>query len=1141
MTKQIIISGAGGGKAGGSGGGLSEQEDTLKSQSFAQVLDLISEGEIVGLVDGLKSIYLDETPIMNPDGSTNFSGVDFAATTGTQFQGVIAGFDQVRNEVVVGVEAKISTGPVTQSISNTNITSVVVTVQLPSLTFMDSTGNLGGSSVNFAIDINNNGGGWVEKINDTISGKSSSSYERQYRVNLPAGGPWQVRLRRITEDSTSSQLNNKTVFKSYTEVIDAKLRYPNSALVALKIDASQFRAIPRRGYDVKLLKIRFPTNATVRADGSLEYSGTWDGTFQVGWCACPAWAYYDLVTTSRYGLGSYVDAAQVDKWSLYTISKYCNELISDGFGGTEPRFTCNVWVNTRQEAYKLMNDFTSIFRGMAYWSTGAVTAVQDSPKDPTYLFTNSNVVEGKFSYQGSSAKSRHTVALVGWNDPSDLYRQKVEYVEDTEGIARYGVIETQVMAFGCTSRGQAHRLGRWMLYSERYETDVVGFKAGAEGVLCRPGDVIKVADQFRAGQRLGGRVASATSTTITVDALPTYPAGTLTLYVVGTDGALMTRTVSSIVGTVITVTQAFDTIPSAQLGWVLSSSAVEAQTFRVLNVAESDDGGYEITALSYEATKYGFIENNLTLATRNYTSLSPVPDVVPSISFSEDLYYYQNDVRSKLSVFWAAAPNATRYRIEWRFNDGNWLFDETSAHDYEILDTIPAKYEVRIYSIGAFGTQSKTYAAANFITLGKTAPPSDVTGFTAVVDTMIGVTLKWDNVTDIDLDQYEVRQGASWEAGTTVARLKSNNYKLGAISGTAQTFWVKAIDSSGIYSANAATCATSFASPGTTAMQVQVVDNNVLLKWDAVTATLAIDYYEIRRGSTWSGGTVVGRVSSATFTTLFETSAGTYTYWIAAYDIGGNVGTPSSVTAVVDQPPDYTLLLNATSTFSGTRTNAVVDGGVLYLGVDATTSYQDHFINNSWSTPQDQINAGYPNWVQPTTNSASYEEVIDYGSTIAASKVSIVPTLITGFGTPVLAYTISVSNTSSTGPWTNYAGVTEVYATNFRYIKIKIDMTGSGADDLAAISSLVTKLDVKQKDDFGSATCNSADAGGTTITFTRSFNAVTSITLTPKGTTARYGIYDFAGGSNPTSFKALLYDSAGARVSGDVSWTARGF
>jgi predicted phage tail protein len=1145
MTTKPIISGAGSGKAGGSGGGLSEQADTLKSTSYAQVLDLICEGEIGGLVNGLQSIYLDDTPIQNPDGSNNFTGVNYATVNGTQTQSTIAGFDQSRAEFTGPGEAKVSnvnssSPPVT--ISNSNVSSVVVTVEMPGLTFLDDTGNLGGTEVNYAIDVNTNSGGWVEKVNDTVSGKSSSAYQRQYRISLPTGTSWQVRLRRITPDATSAaKLNNKTFFKNYTEIIDAKLRYPNSALVALKIDASQFRAIPKRGYDVKLLKIKFPSNATARADGSLAYSGTWNGTFQIGWCACPAWAYYDLVTTDRYGLGNYVDPSQVDKWSLYTISKYCNELISDGFGGTEPRFTCNVWINTRQEAYKVLNDFTSIFRGMAYWGTGAVTAVQDAPKDPVFLFSNSNVVSGQFSYQGSSAKGRHTVALVQWNDPDDQYRQKIEYVEDTVGIARYGIIETQIVAFGCTSRGQAHRLGRWLLYSERYETEVVAFKTGGEGAMCRPGDVIKVADQFRAGQRLGGRISSATSTTVTVDSLVTVPGGALTLYVVGADGTVQTRSVSGTSGNVITVSSPFDTVPQAQLGWVLSSASVSAQTFRVLTVNESDNGEHEVTALTYEPSKYDFIENNLTLVTRTITSLSPTPSTVASITFSEVLYFYQNDVRSKLSVYWAAATGAVRYRIEWRFNGGNWTYDETSSTDYEILDTIPAKYEVRIYSIGVFGTQSQTYATANFTTSGKSAPPSDVTGFTANIDPQVGISLVWNNVTDIDLAQYEIRQGASWAAGTPVTRIRANTYTLGAISGTAQTFWIKAIDTSGIYSLNAASYTSTFSAPGTTTMSAQVIDNNVLLKWTAVTATLAIDYYEIRRGASWAAGTVVGRVANATFTTLFETAAGTYAYWIAAYDIGGNVGTATSVSAVMSQPPDYQLLLNVPSTFSGTKSSAVVNDGVLYLGVDTTTTYQAHFTGNAWTSPQDQITAGYPYWIEPTANASSYEEVIDYGSSIPAAKVSIVPTVATGFGTPTVAYTISVSNTSATGPWTNYAGVTEVYATTFRWIKVRIDVTGAGGDDIVQVSSLVTKLDVKQKDDYGSIACNSADVGGTTVTFNKPFNAITSITLTPAGTTARYCIYDFAGGANPTSFKALLYDNSGTRLSGTVSWTARGY
>lgn len=1144
MTEQFVITGAGSGKAGGSGGGLNEQEDTLKSNSFAQVLDLICEGEIGGLVDGLKSIYLDDTPIMNSDGTTNFTKVEYASVNGTQDQSTIAGFDQVRSETQVNIDVtQAMGGSYAVTITDTNVTSVGITVQMPGLTFLDDTGNLGGTSVNYAIEINIDGGGWVEKVNDTVSGKSSSAYQRQYRVNLPAGSSRQVRLRRITPDSTSSStLNNKTIFLSYTAIIDAKLRYPNSALVALKVDASQFRSIPRRGYDVKLLKIKFPTNATVRADGSLLYSGTWDGTFQVGWCACPAWAYYDLVTTDRYGLGTYVDAAMVDKWALYTISRYCNELISDGFGGTEPRFTCNIWVNTRQDVYKVLNDFTSIFRGMAYWGTGAVTTVQDAPKDPSYLFTNSNVIDGQFSYQGSSAKGRHTVALVQWNDPEDMYRQKIEYVEDTEGIARYGVIEAEVVAFGCTSRGQAHRLGRWLLYSERYETEVVGFKTGQEGVNVRPGDVIKIADQYRAGQRLGGRVVSATGDTVVVDSLDTIPGGTLTLYVMGADGTVQTRTVASVSGTTITVADPFDVVPLNQFGWVLSSDEVYAQTFRVLTVNEDDNGEHEITALMHEPLKYGFIEDDLALPTRTFTSLSPIPDLVSGISFSEDLYYYQNDVRSKLSIFWTQAQSAVRYRIEWRFNGGNWNTDETSANDYEILNTIPSTYEVRIYSIGAFGTPSSTYASASTTTLGKTAPPQDVENFNATIDPTLGVFLSWSSVTDLDLNQYEIREGASWDAGTIVTRVKANSYKVGAISGAAKTYWIKAIDTSGIYSANAASDDVAFASPSAVTITQQVIDNNVLLRWTEATSTLAVDYYEIRKGSTWVGGTVVGRIAKGTFAALFETASGSYRYWVAGVDIGGNVGTPASVVALVNQPPDYQLLREAVSTFAGTKVNALVSDGELFLGVDTATTYQAHFTNNSWSTPQDQINAGYTYWVQPTTNSASYEEVIDHGTTIAACKISMIVALGAGFGNPTVSYTISVSNTSATGPWTNYAGVTEVYATGFRWVKVKIDMTGTGTNDLVEVQGLVTKLDAKQKSDFGSVNCTTV-AGGDVVSFNTTFTSVSSITLSAQaqGTTVLIPIYDFAGGANPTSFKVLLYNSAGTRVTGSVSWAARGY
>jgi len=1141
MSEDVIIAGSGG-KGGGSGGGLTESADTLKSTSYAQVLDLICEGEIGGLVNGLQSIYLDDTPIQNPDGSNNFTGVSYVTTNGTQTQGVIAGFDQVSSEISVSLEVKISTGPVVQTITNTNVTSVAVTVTIPALTYMDNTGSLGGSTVNYAIDVDIDGGGWVEKVNEVLNGKTTSAYERQYRILLAAGTVRKIRLRRITADSTSSSLNNKTYFKSFTEIVDAKLTYPNSALVGVKVDASQFRSIPKRGYDVKLIKIRIPTNATVRADGSLLYSGVWNGTFQIAWSSCPAWCLYDLLLADRYGLGEYVDATQVDKWSMYAISQYCNTLVSDGFGGTEPRFSCNIWMNNRAEAYSVINAMASIFRGMSYWSTGSLMAIQDSPTSPVYLFTNANVVEGDFNYQGSSAKARHTVALVTWNDPADMYRQKVEYVEDTDGIARYGVVQAEMLAVGCTSRGQAHRVGRWMLYSERFETDVVAFKTGIEGSYITPGDVIKIADQYRAGTRLGGRITSSSANSIVVDDIGSLSTLGGSLYIVGSDGAVQTKTVTSISGKTIYVSGTFSPLPVVNGMWMAETPSVAAQTFRVLTVIENENREVEVTALAHNPNKYAYIENNLTLQTRSITSLSPVPSTVASVTMSESLYRYQNDVRSKITVTWPAAANATAYRIDWRKDTGNYLSETTSALDYDILNTTPGKYDVKVTAIGVFGTAAQTSTAASISALGKTAPPSDVTGFSVAIDPQIGITLNWTSSPDLDIYQYEIRQGISWAAGTILTRVTANTYKVGTINGTSQTFWIKAIDTSGTYSANAATLTTTLSAPSAVTMSAQVVDNNVLLKWTSSTATLAIDYYEIRRGSTWAGGAVVGRVSNATFVTLFETAAGSYTYWIAGVDIGGNYSaSPAGVTATVLQPPDYQLFANYASTFGGTKTNAIVSDGIMYIAVDTTTTVQGHFTTPSWSTPQDQINAGYPYFIEPTGTTGAYEEVYDYGTTISSCKVSLVSTYSVGFGSATVTPKISVSNTSSTGPWTDYAGVSEVFATTFRWIKIRYDVTAAGGDDIVQFSSINIKLDVKQKDDYGTVSAVSTDAGGTTVTFNNTFISVSSITLAPLGTTARYAIYDFAGTPNPTTFKVLLYDSAGNRISGTVSWTARGY
>ncbi|HXF66197.1 MAG TPA: phage tail protein, partial [Burkholderiales bacterium] len=378
MSAMIRGAGGGGGGKGGGGGGRTPQEapDSLRSRAWARVIDVVSEGEIEGLVDGLKSIYLDDTPVINTDGSENFSGVTIATRTGTQAQDYVPGFAAAESEIAVATEVKAAT-PVVRSVSNTNLSAVRVTVSVPQLTYQDpSTGDISGTSVELAIDLQNAGGGWQEVRRDTISGKTTSRYQRSYRIELPAPGPWDIRVRRITPDSTQSNLQNKTFWDSYTEIIDAKLRYPNTALVALQVDSAQFNRIPRRGYDIRGLRVRVPVNYD---PDTRSYSGIWDGTWKIAWTDNPAWCFYDLLTNERYGLGAYIDEVQVDKWALYEIARYCDELVPDGFGGTEPRFTCNLYLQTRQEAFTVLQQMAAIFRGMVWWSQGALTAVADKP------------------------------------------------------------------------------------------------------------------------------------------------------------------------------------------------------------------------------------------------------------------------------------------------------------------------------------------------------------------------------------------------------------------------------------------------------------------------------------------------------------------------------------------------------------------------------------------------------------------------------------------------------------------------------------------------------------------------------------------------------------------------------------------
>lgn len=749
------ITGSGGGKdSGGSSRVPVEKKDNLQSRAFARVIDLISEGEIGGLVDGLKSVYLDDTPVMSSSGKMNFAGYEYESRNGTQDQDYILGYTTVENEVAVGIEVvntNLDSSGVVRTITNELIDAVRVRISMPQMTeTSNKTGDIGGIEVKYRIELQSNGGGYQTVVTDTVNGKSTSKYERAYRVDLTGDGPWDIRVVRISPTETESRKQNRTFWESYTEIIDAKLRYPNSAMIASMVDSSQFDSVPRRGYDVKLLKIKIPSNATVRDNGSLEYTGVWDGDFQVAWSSNPAWVFYDLITNSRYGLGNFISEDLVDKWAIYQIGRYCDELVPDGKGGTEPRFTCNVYFQQRAEAYKVLQDLASSFQGMVYWAEGIITASQDSPSDAVHLFTQANVIDGMFNYSGSSAKSRHTVALITWNDPEDMYRQKTEYVEDAEGIARYGIIETDVVAFGCTSQGQAHRVGKWLLYSERYQTDVISFKTGIEGAICRPGQIIKVADPMRAGFRRGGRIVSATDTVITVDQDIIVDPGSATLSVMMPDGTVEERPVAIGEGRDITVSTPFSRAPTNPSVWIVSSNTIEAQWFRVTGIVEEEQGIFSINAVSHNPDKYALVEYGVELEPRNVSGLTVVPSAPINLQIVETLYAVGSDVRVKVTCAWNIVSGASSYVVQYKRDNGNVIvLPETSSNEIEVLNADPGEYTFTVYAVNSVGVRSSGSTASKTIR-GRAAPPGSVENFSLMP--LAGVAyLSWDKAIDLDV------------------------------------------------------------------------------------------------------------------------------------------------------------------------------------------------------------------------------------------------------------------------------------------------------------------------------------------------------------------------------------------------------
>lgn len=795
------IIGYGGGKGGGGGRTPVETPDSLHSIAFARVLDLLSEGEIRGLVNGMQSVYLNGTPLVNPDGSSNFQNVSVAYQYGTQHQEYIPGFPAVENEKAVGVDLTASQ-PWTQEITNTQLSAVRVRLAVLALSKANtSNGDIGGYRVEYAIDVATDNGTYQEVRKGAFDGKTTNKYERSERIDLPpATSRWRVRVRRLTPNANSNTIADTTRVESYTEIIDAKLRYPNSAIVGLQVDARQFNNVPTRAYDTYGRILRVPSNYDPE---SRTYVGLWDGTFKVAWTDNPAWVFYDLVLHPVYGLGDRINASMIDKWSLYQIAQYCDQLVPDGRGGQEPRFTCNLYLQARGEAYKVLQDVASIFRGMAYWAGGMVVANADMPGDPVYTFTAANVIEGRFTYAGSSRRARKTVALVSWNDPANAYRAKVEPVQDPDGVARYGIQQTEVTAFGCTSQSQAQRLGQWMLLTSRLETETVTFKVALEAANVAPGSLIQVADPARAGRRIGGRVRSAAGRTVTLDKADGVAQGD-TLTVVLPSGVAQTRTVFSVAGDVITVSADWSEPVKPESAWAIESATLKTQLFRVLTVSEVDDLICEITALKHEPGKFAAIDTGARIDPRPVTVIPPSVQPPPTdVGFSTYSIIDQGIASTVMVISWTPAEKAIAYEVEWRRDGGDWISaGRTGSQNVEVRGIYAGRYVARIRAINALDVASVPAYSVETVLQGKTSPPPVLASLTTT-GLIFGIRLDWAFPPGpLDVERTEIWYGQVNDREQAVrlgdfAFPLNTHTMMGLAAGVTFYFWARLVDKSG--------------------------------------------------------------------------------------------------------------------------------------------------------------------------------------------------------------------------------------------------------------------------------------------------------------------------------------------------------
>lgn len=718
-----------------------EQPDDLQSVAKAKILVALGEGEFAGQLTG-KDIYLDGTALENADGSQNFSGVTWEFRSGTQAQKYIQGIPGTENEISVGTEVTSATAW-TRTFTNTQLSAVRLRLKWPSLFKQEDDGDLVGYSVNYAIDLQTDGGTWQTVLNTSVTGKTTSGYERSHRIDLPqAGSTWTIRLRKITADANSAKIGDTMTLQSFTEVIDAKLRYPNTALLYIEFDSSQFNgSIPQISCEPRGRVIRVPDTYDPE---TRSYSGTWTGAFKWAWTDNPAWIFYDLVVSDRFGLGHRLTAANIDKWTLYQVAQYCDQMVPDGKGGdgTEPRYTCNVYIQDRNDAYTVLRDFAAIFRGMTYWGGDQIVALADMPRDVDYSYTLANIV-GKPRYSSSTTKTRYTTALVSWSDPGNAYADAMEPVFEQALVARYGFNQLEMTAIGCTRQSEANRKGRWGILTNNKDR-VVSFDVGLDGNIPQPGYIIALADELLSGKVMGGRISAVNGRVIKLDRVADAAAGDRLILNLPS-GASQSRTIQAVNGESVTVTTAYSETPQAEAVWVVESNELYAQQYRVVSVTDNDDGTFTITGAWHDPDKYARIDTGAIIDQRPVSVIPPGNQSPPeNIVISSFSVVQQNISVETMRVSWDQAQNAIAYEAQWRRNDGNWVnVSRSSTTSFDVPGIYAGRYLVRVRAINAAEISSGWGYSEEKTLTGKVGNPPKPVGFIASDNVVFGIELSW--------------------------------------------------------------------------------------------------------------------------------------------------------------------------------------------------------------------------------------------------------------------------------------------------------------------------------------------------------------------------------------------------------------